>query len=75
MTKQEFLSEIEEMLEVDTGSIKGDELLSDLPWDSLAVVSFIALVDDLLEVAVSPQSLAQAKSLGDVLVLVEHKLD
>lgn len=73
MTKQEFLAEIEEMLEVDAGSLKGNEPLSDLPWDSLAVVSFIALADEHLDAAVSPQSLAQAKTLNDVLALVADK--
>jgi acyl carrier protein len=75
MNKQEFLSAIEEMLEVEEGSLKGDEPLTDLPWDSLAVVSFIALADEHLDVAVSPQGLVQAKTLSDVLALVANKLD
>lgn len=75
MKRQEFLAEIEEMLEVEAGSLKGDEPLTDLPWDSLAVVSFIALADEYLEVAVSPQGLVQAKTLGDVLALVANKFD
>lgn len=75
MKRQEFLTEIEEMLEVEAGSLKGDEALTDLPWDSLAVVSFIALADEHLEVSVSPQGLVQAKTLGDVLALVANKFD
>lgn len=75
MKRDDFLAEIEEMLEVEAGSIKGEELLTDLPWDSLAVVSFIALADEHLEVAVRPQDLVQAKTLADVLALVEDKLD
>lgn len=75
MTKQEFLSLIEEMLEADPGSLAGDEPLDSLPWDSLAVVSFIALADEHLGVAVSPQALAQASSLADVMALVAGHLD
>ena len=75
MTKQEFLTLIEEMLEADPGSLVGDEPLERLPWDSLAVVSFIALADDHLGAAVSPQALSEAKTLADVLALVAGQLD
>ena len=75
MTKQEFLKLIEEMLEADPGSLSGDEPLETLIWDSLAVVSFIALADEHLGVAVSPQALAEATTLADVLALVDSRLD
>ncbi|AUB83526.1 acyl carrier protein [Candidatus Thiodictyon syntrophicum] len=75
MNRQEFLTAMEEMLELDAGQLKGDESLADLPWDSLAVVSFIALADEHLDVAVSPQRLAQAKTIGEVLALVADKLN
>ena len=75
MTKQEFLTLMEEMLEADPGSLAGDEPLDTLLWDSLAVVSFIALADEHLGVAVSPQALSKATTLADVLALVAERLD
>ena len=75
MTKQDFLKLIEEMLEADPGSLSGDEPLETLIWDSLAVVSFIALADEHLGVAVSPQALSEATTLADVLALVDSRLD
>lgn len=75
MKKEAFVALLEEMLEVDAGSLSGDEPLSELPWDSLAVVSFIALVDEHLGVAVSPQALSKAQHLNDVLALVTNNLE
>lgn len=73
MDRKAFLAVIEEMLEVDSGSLAGNESLDELPWDSLAVVSFIALADEHLSASVSPQQLSEAKTLDDVLALVADK--
>ena len=75
MNKQEFIAALEEMLEVDAGSLRGDEMLTELPWDSLAVVSFIAMADEHLNAEVNPGKLAQAESLADVLAMVEDYFD
>ena len=74
MDRKAFLAVIEEMLEVDSGSLAGNESLDELPWDSLAVVSFIAVADEHLGATVSPQQLFEAKTLEDVLNLVADKL-
>jgi len=75
MTKQEFFKELEEVLEVDAGSITGDELLKDLPeWDSLAVLSFIAMVNEKLDVNLSADRLAKAKNVGDLILLLGNKI-
>ena len=70
MKKNQFITLLEDMLEVDTGSLNGDENLDDLPWDSLSIVSFIALADEHLNIMVDPQALSEAKSLSEVLVLI-----
>lgn len=75
MTKQEFLRELEDVLEADVDSIKGDETLADLgSWDSLAVMSFIAMVDEKFGVTLAASKLADAKSVGDLIALLGDKI-
>jgi acyl carrier protein len=71
MTKREFLSELEEILETDPGALKGDERLTDLKgWNSLAVVSLIAMVDERLDTTLSPREIAKAGSIADIVRLL-----
>ena len=75
MTKQEFLSELEAMLELEPGSISGSESLSDLAgWDSMATLSFIALADSKLGVVLSPAALAICRTIPDLIALVPGKI-
>jgi len=75
MQAEAFLREIESALELPEGSLKGNESLADIPeWDSLAVISFIALVDEKLGLAVDGEALANAETVGDLLALVHEKL-
>ncbi len=75
MNRHEFLLNLDELLELDPGSLSGDEALADLDaWDSLAVISFIALVDEQLGVVVEGQRLADAKSVADLVALVQDRL-
>ncbi|MBJ7416684.1 MAG: acyl carrier protein, partial [Niveispirillum sp.] len=66
MTRAEFLAALEEMLETDAGSLSPDTALDSLDsWDSLAVISFIALVDEHFDHVVAGEDLAKAKTIGD----------
>lgn len=75
MDKKTLFAELEEFMELESGSLTGEELLDDLPWDSLSVVSFIAMVDERLDLSVKPASIADAKSINDLVALVADKLD
>jgi len=71
MTKEEFLNVIEEVAEIEEGTLTGDESLSDLDtWDSLAVVSFIAMIDEKLEITLSPEKISQAKTVKDLMAML-----
>ncbi len=75
MQADAFLHEIEATLELPEGSLKRDDKLEDIPeWDSLAVISFIALVDEKLGLAVDGEALANAVTVADLLALVQEKL-
>lgn len=75
MTKQEFLRELEDVLEADVDSIKGDETLADLgSWDSLAVMTFIAMVDEKCGVTIAASKLSDAQSVGDLIALLGDEI-
>lgn len=70
MDRKEFLLALDEMLELDAGTLTGAEELESLDnWDSLAVISFIALVDEKLGLVVEGEKLAKAKTVDDLLAL------
>lgn len=70
MDTKDFLLALDEMLELDPGTLTGTEELESLEnWDSLAVISFIALVDEKLGLVVEGEKLAKAKTVGDLLAL------
>jgi acyl carrier protein len=70
MDRKDFLLALDETLELDPGTLTGDETLESLEsWDSLAVISFIARVDETMGVVVEGEKLAQAKTVADLLAL------
>ena len=72
MDRQKGLNLIEEMLEMPSGQLKGSERLQDLEqWDSLAIVSFMALADEHYEVTVKPQQILACQTVADLLELAE----
>jgi len=74
MNEQEFIASIEELLEIDPGSIGLATQLDSLEqWDSLAFVSFLALADSKYGVRVTPTELRQSKNVADLMKLVEKR--
>ncbi|UKJ75892.1 acyl carrier protein [Azospirillum brasilense] len=70
MDRKEFLLALDEMLELDAGTLTGAEELESIDaWDSLAVISFIALVDERLGHVVEGEKLVKAKTVDDLLGL------
>jgi acyl carrier protein len=75
MTKGEFLRQLDEIVEEEPGTLTGAELLDEVTgWDSLAVVSFIAMVDENLSIVVSPRAIAECKSVDDLVALAQGRL-
>jgi acyl carrier protein len=74
VTRPELIALIEELLEKDAGTLEGPETLEDNGWDSLSVVSFIALIDEHLEYTVPPKRLAACKTVDDLVSLVADRL-
>lgn len=70
MDSAAFLLALDAMLERDPGTLTIATRLEDLEeWDSLAVISFIALVDETFGRVVEGEKLVRAETVADLLVL------
>jgi acyl carrier protein len=70
LERREFLARIEQIVDVDPGSLSGSERLTELRgWDSLAIVQFQAFLDEQLDAEVIPQRIEQCKTIGDLMNL------
>ena len=66
MSKQDFLTKLAELLEMD-GTLTGAEALADLEeWNSMAVLSFMAMVDEETGKTLSAQEIAKAKTVDQL---------
>ena len=71
MNQTSFIKEIENLLEVESGSVSLETSIKNLEkWDSLAFVSFLAMADSTFGVKVSPDELRKAETIADLMKLV-----
>ncbi len=76
MKKSELLRELEAAIDIPADSLNETRLLEDIPeWDSLAVIIFIALVDEKLGLMVEGEAIVSAQSVADLLALVGKGLE
>lgn len=76
MTRAEFHAAIAEMLDCEASEVHGDSVLKELPnWDSLAVLSFVALADSQLGTVVAGEDLIRCRTVDDLAALVPGKID
>lgn len=61
----DFYEGMAEILDVGASEIGPDYELGEV-WDSLAIVSTIALIDEVYDRSVSPDALGQCKTVGDI---------
>jgi acyl carrier protein len=70
MDKQ-FVDGLSEILEIDPAEITPSLPLTEENWDSLAIVSTIALADEIFNVMLDGQTLSKSKSIADVVQMIE----
>jgi acyl carrier protein len=76
MTKSDFLSLIDEIVEAPAGTIRGTETLADVEgWDSLAIVSFIAAINQSLGVTLSAEKLQKCRTVPELLRLLDGRVE
>lgn len=75
MNKKKFLNIIEEVIEVEKDSLNGDEILKELEdWDSLAVMGFIAMVDNHFGITFGADKIGQCKSIQNLVDLLGDRI-
>lgn len=72
MELKEKLALIEEVLDVEEGSLTPETLLADVDeWDSIAALSLIVMLDEQFEKIVSGAQIKALESVNDILAYME----
>jgi acyl carrier protein len=70
MTRDEFLLQMDEILDLPAGTVRGDEKLEELAnWDSTSLITFIAMVETTSGVNISPSQIVTCSTVADLLQL------
>lgn len=74
MTNQEKLHLLEEIMELDEGTLKEDMILSDIDeWDSISLLSFMAMLDEKFSKNITGSEVKVQKTVGDLMSLMENE--
>ena len=75
MTKEEFVQEIMENLEIeDASSVQDTTVFRELDeWDSLAALSTISMIDDEFGVTINNKDLRSVETLGELYDMVTER--
>ncbi len=68
-----FISELEEAIEIEENKISLNSKLSELNWDSLAIISAISLADKFFDVVISIEKLSECKTIKDIINITYDK--
>jgi len=71
MTQQEKIEALEELFEMDAGVIRPETALDTLQWDSMAMLSLIALVNEKFGKRLSGSQVKSFKTVSDMLAIME----
>ena len=70
-----FLNDLKESLDLEGIDLDENTLLSEIGWDSLAIISCIALANENFNVTLSGEELANLKTAKDILNLISSKIN
>lgn len=70
MTREEFLLEMDEILGLRAGTLRGDERLEELQnWDSTALIGMIVMAETANDAHISPDLVIGCSTVADLLRL------
>jgi len=76
MPKTEFLSLLDELFELDEGTIQGTDTLQGIPgWGSLTFVGLIALADEECGVTLAPADVLACSTVDDLIGLMGEAVE
>ncbi len=70
MTRDDAIRLIEDAVAADHGTVHGEETLEKIAWDSMASVSFIALVDEHQGRTLDAKLVAKCKTVADLVTIL-----
>lgn len=73
ITPDTFYRDLELMLELEPGTVSGNEILEDLYWDSMTLVMFIAMADQEYSITVEAPDLANSKTVAELYSLINSR--
>jgi len=72
MNRDEFLLQMDEILNLPAGTLRGHETLEELTnWDSTSLITFIALAETNNGVCISPEQIVTCSTVADLLHLAQ----
>lgn len=72
MTDQEKLAALEDMMELDEGTLSPDTVLEELEeWDSLSALSFVVLLGDEFDRQISGKEIRDFQTVQDMMNVME----
>jgi acyl carrier protein len=75
LQRAEFFLLLDELLELEPGTVKGSETLDSLEgWNSLAIISLMALMDERFGVNLQPRRIAACTTVADLVALLDDKI-
>ena len=70
---EQFFNELSEAMDIENIKLTKDTKLAEIPWDSLAIISAIAICDSIFEVVLEVDSLSTCNTLGDIIELLKQE--
>ena len=71
MTQAEKIGLLEEMFEAEAGALKPETALDTLQWDSMAMLSLIALVNERFGKKLAGAQIRSMKTVADIVAVME----
>jgi len=74
MKRVEFLKLLDELLELEPGTLRGNEALDSIPWDSLALIGFLAMADAHFGLVLTAKDVLKCESVADLMKLIGDRI-
>ena len=75
MEKKDFLRLLDELFELDDGTLTGDHALQEIPgWSSLTLIGLIALIDREFEIPLAPDPILKCQTVDELIALLDDKV-
>jgi len=76
MKRSEVIPELDNVLGLEAGTIKEEANIVDVPqWDSMAILSFIAFVEDQFDLVLEGDQVAEVKTFKELFDLIGDKFE